>query len=117
MDCVDLALGEFGSCSSGRSLRLALAGSDGRAFPFGSGRELAIDFSLEMNDTIFAVLCGRCDWKRVFRPFRLNSMLQYDIRRFEYAIVSKNVSQDSCAQHFPLCCGRIWTVFDAAHLV
>ena len=57
---MDLALGEFGSCSGLRFFRLAFAGSNGGAFAFGSGRELVKDLSLEMKDTIFAVL-RRCD--------------------------------------------------------
>jgi hypothetical protein len=56
MDGVDLALGEVGWCSWERFFWLAFAGSGGGTFAFGSGRELAMDFSFEMKDTIFALL-------------------------------------------------------------
>lgn len=60
IDWVDLAPREFGLCSCGRFFALVFPGSDGGVFAFCSGRELVMDLSLVMKDTILAVLRG-CD--------------------------------------------------------
>ena len=91
MDWVDLALGEFGLCSWVTFFALVFPGTDGGVFAFCSGRELVMDLSFEMKDTMLAVLRGYDDWIRVLGPLSLRD--QCYNQRFEgrCAIATKNV--------------------------
>ena len=71
-------------------MRFAFPGSDGGILPFCSARELVIDLSLDMKETMFAVLRGIDAIIRVWCPrsFRIDTTVQ-DLGR--YAIATKDV--------------------------
>ena len=72
--------------------------------PVCSGRELVMDLSLDMNETMFAVLRKIDAGTRVVRSFRIDATVQNLVR---YAIATKDVrSMLECKSS--LCCGRIW---------